>query len=64
MFETREAKEKGYDMREVKFDSKRRIKAVSMKVFGNESIFGLRLIDRDGVKVVDLEWSKHSFSKK
>ena len=64
MFETREAKEKGYDIKEVKFDSKRRIKTVSMKVLGHESIYGLRLIDRDGIKVVDIEWAKHSSNKK
>ena len=54
MFETREAKEKGYDLKQVEFDSKKQIKAVSMKVFGKRSIFGLRLIDGDGIRVIDI----------
>ena len=57
MFETREAE--NLDVKVIELNRKKRIKAISMKVYGKISIFGLRLIDQDGFRIVDVEWFKY-----
>ena len=42
----------------IKIDTTRRISKVSIKVFNNSKIYGLRLIDNCGNYLADETWSK------